>query len=114
MEYKQRTSQQNRALHKYFKQVADELNQAGYTVQLVLKEKMDLDWNEKSVKELLWKSSQEALTGKKSTTELKKVEDIDVVYEHLTRHLGEKFGISVPFPSQEYLESIDDNFISNR
>ena len=83
MEYKQRTSQQNRALHKYFKQVADELNQAGYTVQLVLKEKMDLDWNEKSVKELLWKSSQEAHTGKKSTTELKKVEDIEAYLDSL-------------------------------
>lgn len=95
---KPRTDQQNRALHLWFQLVADELNNAGYTVQLVLQQKMDLDWDKNSVKELLWRSAQKALLKKRSTTELSKQEDIDRVFEHLNRHLGEKFEIHVPFP----------------
>ena len=97
-----RSGQQNNALHLWFSLVADELNLAGYTVQLVMKEKIDLDWDASKVKELLWRPSQVALTGKKSTTELSKVSDIDIVWEHLNRHLGEKFGLHVPFPSEEH------------
>ena len=96
-----RTEQQNRALHVYFTQVAEALNDAGYTVQMVLKEKMELDWTLDMVKELLWRAAQQAILKKKSTTELKKQGDIDKVYDHLNRHLSEKFQIHVPFPSHE-------------
>jgi len=96
-----RTIQQNKALHKYFELLAKEMNDAGYTVQLVLKEKVDLDWDASKIKELIWRPAQEAITGKKSTTQLDKVEDITLIFEHLTRHLGEKFGIFVDFPQDQ-------------
>ena len=95
-----RTSTQNNALHLYFQHVAQELNLAGHNVQLVLKEKVDIDWTPELVKDILWRTAQVAITGKKSTTELKIIEDIDIIYEHLNRHLGEKFGVHVPFPSR--------------
>ena len=95
---KPRTEQQNRALHLYFQLLADEFNNAGYTVQLVLSKKMDLDWTKDSVKELLWRPAQRAILGKTSTTELNKIEDIDKVFDHLNRHLGEKFEVHIPFP----------------
>lgn len=98
---KQRTDTQNRALHLWFTLLAEELNNSGYTVQLVLKEKIDLDWDSGKVKELLWRPAQIAILGKGSTTELSKQMDIDKVWEHLNRHIGEKFGIHVPFPHQE-------------
>ena len=97
----QRTDQQNRGLHLYYRLLADELNNAGYTVQLVLREKMELNWTPSMIKELLWRPAQQAILKKKSTTELSKQQDIDTVYEHLNRHLGEKFGVHVPFPSNE-------------
>lgn len=100
---KPRTEKQNNALHLYFMWLATELNLAGYTVQLVLKQKMDLDWTPAMCKELLWRPAQQSILKKKSTTELSKQQDIDVVYEHLNRHLSEKFGLHVPFPvDQEY------------
>ena len=101
---KQRTLDQNAALHKWFELLALELNLAGYTVQLVLKEKVDLDWDKDKVKELLWRPAQKAILKKKSTTELAKLEDIDTVWEHLNRHMSEKFGVHVPFPSKEQLQ----------
>lgn len=85
----------------YFRLLAEELNSAGYTVQLVLKEKMDLDWTPDSVKELLWRPAQKAILKKKSTKQLEKQKDIDTVFDHLNRHLSEKFGLSVQFPSHE-------------
>jgi hypothetical protein len=97
-----RTQTQNKALHKYFELLAQALNEAGYTVQLVLKEKMELDWDKDMVKDLLWRSAQQAILRKRSTMELNKQQDIDKVYEHLNRHMAEKFGLHVPFPSMEY------------
>lgn len=95
------TDQQRKALHKWFDLVAKELNASGYTVQLVLEKKMDLDWDGHKVKELLWRPAQKAIVRKKSTTELEKVGDIDPVYDHLNRHLGEIFGVHVEWPSHE-------------
>lgn len=97
----QRTGQQNRAMHVFFALLAQELNEAGLSVHLVLKEKMALNWTPSMVKELLWRPAQRAILKKKSTTELKKQEDIDLIYDHLNRHLGEKFGIHVDFPTHE-------------
>ena len=91
-----RTERQNSALHLFLTQLADTLNAAGYTVNLVLQKKVDLDWTLNSAKELLWRPAMQALTGKTSTTEMDKLEDINSVYDHLNRHISERFGIEVP------------------
>lgn len=85
-------------MHLYFEMMAKELNDAGYSVQLFLKSAIELDWNKDSVKELIWRPVQEALIKKKSTTKLDKVSEIDLIYEHINRHIGQVFGIHVPFP----------------
>lgn len=95
----QRTHNQNNALHLYCKLLADGLNAGGFTVQTVLKENMDIDWNTKLVKELLWRPTQQVILGKDSTTELEKIQEIDVVFEHINRFVGERFGLHVPFPN---------------
>jgi hypothetical protein len=93
-------------LHKYFELLSESLNGGGFTVQLVLAQKMDLDWSPNSVKELLWRPAQQAILNKRSTTRLSKLEEIDTVYEHLNRHLSEKFWLHVPFPHNEELEGM--------
>jgi len=96
-----RSEQQNRALHLFCEMSAKELNDAGWTVQLVLKHVVDLDWTKELFKELIWRPIQKALTGKTSTTKLDKVSEIDVTYDHINRYMGEKFHLHVPFPSEE-------------
>jgi len=96
------TAQQRKALELYFRQLAETLNDAGLDQRKVLKPSIDIPWDQKSVKNQLWRQIQRAKTGKISTTELEPKE-IDEIYEILNRHLAEKFGVSVPFPSQEEL-----------
>lgn len=99
-----RTPQQNKALHLYFTHLANALNDAGFSVKQVLERKtVDIDWTPESVKELLWRPVQVAALGKTSTTELKKRQDIDLVYSTLNRHLSEQLGLHVAFPSQPEL-----------
>lgn len=97
-----RTPDQNSALHLYFENLAYALNEAGFPLKMLLGDKtVELDWNARLVKENVWRPIQVALTGKKSTTSLDKVSEIDKVYEHLNRFFSNKpFGLYVPFPSE--------------
>ena len=99
-----RTEQQNKALHLYFTLLAEELNAAGLTVQATLKPGVELDWTPGLIKEVLWRQTQKALLKKRSTTELNKQQEIDLIYDTINRHLSERFpGLPhVPFPSLEY------------
>lgn len=108
-----RTLQQNRALHKFFGLLAEELNKAGLDMKVVLKPEVDIPWTAQMVKEFLWRPIQKAYIGKQSTTELEKVKEIDEIYEILNRHLAQKFGEfgleNVPFPSLENLLNQNEN-----
>ena len=97
---KSRTSTQNKALHKYFELLADELNSAGLDMKKTLKQTVDIPWSKETVKDYLWRPIQNAQLEKESTTELT-TDEINKVYEVLNRHLGEKLQIHVPFPSSE-------------
>ena len=94
----QRTPKQNKALHKYFTLLADALNSAGLDMRKTLRNDIEIPWDEYNVKEFLWRPIQEAMTGKHSTTELTTAEPSEI-YAVLDRHLGEKFGIHVSWPS---------------
>lgn len=95
------TSQQNKALHVGFQLLAEALNDAGYEMKAVLAAKdVDVPWTKESVKEVLFRPIMAAMTQKGSTTEMDVLEVSDV-WNVLLRHLGENFGINVPFPSEE-------------
>ena len=95
-----RTLVQNASLHLYFRLLAEELNNAGLDMKKTLKQDADIPWSDDRIKEFLWKPIQYAQLGKKSTTELT-TSEVDKVYETLNRHLGEKLGIFVKFPTNE-------------
>lgn len=80
-----RTLQQNRAIHKFFELLADDLNSAGLDMKRTLKPQADIPWTPITVKEYLWKPIQDAMLHKESTTELT-TKEISQVYEVLIRH----------------------------
>lgn len=95
-----RTLNQNAAMHKYFRDLAFALNDAGLDMRKTLKPSIDIPWTEDSVKRHLWRPIQQAMIDKHSTTKLDK-KQVGEIYEVLTHHLASKFGIHVPFPSRE-------------
>ena len=96
----QRTLTQNKALYKYFELLSESLNNAGYDMKKVLKPQIDISWTSQSVKNYLWKPIQDVMYKTNSTTKLD-TKQVNEVYEVLNRHLSEKLGISVSFPSLE-------------
>lgn len=94
-----RSISQNNALHLYFSQLADAFNDAGIDMRKVLKQDAPIPWTGENVKEYLWRPIQKTMLKKESTTQLNKQQDIDKIYDVLNRHLGERFGVHVDFPS---------------
>ena len=94
-----RSIPQNRAMHLYFKMVAQALNDAGIDTTNFFKEGFTLPFTEHIVKDSLWLPLMEAVTKKTSTAKLKK-EEVTKIYEHLNLKLAER-GIVVPFPSND-------------
>ena len=99
---KPRTLQQSKALHLYFTQLAEILNESGLDMRKVLKPSISIPWTPQTIKENLWKPIMEFQLQKSSTTEMT-TKDIDEVYDVINKHIGEQFGISIEFPSQESL-----------
>ena len=107
----QRTSQQNKALHKYFELVAHELKNQGQTMQNVV-QKLDyceITPTKDSIKALIWKPIQEIVVSKEHTAELNKHE-IDEVYEIVSMFLSKQFGIDLPFPVDEQKQYEKHNY----
>ena len=96
---KQRTNLQNAALHKYLSLLAEELNNAGLDMKKALKPEVDIPWTTDSAKEYLWRPVQKAITKQDSSTK-PSTKDYVHIYEVLSRHMVDKFGINVQWPSK--------------
>lgn len=101
-EIKKRTLQQNRALHKWFDLLADDLNDAGLTMMKTLKPQAEIPWSAITIKELLFKQIIKAMFNKEKTSELT-AKELTQASEVLTKHLAEKFSLETSFPSLESL-----------
>jgi hypothetical protein len=96
---KPRTPQQNKGLHKFCSLLSDSLNLSGKEMRLILKPTHKIWWTPEAVKKELWKPVMKQKFGYESTTELKKIGDIDLIHEDLMRMLGENHGVEyIPFP----------------
>lgn len=108
---KQRTLSQNASLHLYLTLLADELNDSGQDMRKVLKETVDIPWDKDTAKRFLWKPVQEIMVDKISTAELT-TDEVSKIYKVLDRHIGEKCGVHIEWPSventEEYYKSIKE------
>ena len=98
-----RTVKQNAAMHKYFAHVSAVLNEGGFTIQKVvaLFNKAGIEWTMLSVKDVIWRNMQIALTKKKSTTALD-TNEVTKVYKATDYYLSGTVGIRhIDFPSIE-------------
>ena len=96
-----RTLDQNASIHLWMTQVAQAFNDKGFFVNEVLEQMAPIAFTTPIYKECIWRPKQISLVGKKSSTKLDKVNDINVIYDYLNKNQKAKFGIDLPFPSEE-------------
>lgn len=108
---KQRTHSQNRAMHLFFQLLSDELNTQGIDMKAFLKPSWDIWWTPEALKSNVWKPLQKAMFQKESTADLDWSEVSDV-YDQLMKIIGEKYGISVDFPSDNWEQEMRDSGIT--
>src|SRR5690554_5884500 len=95
-----RSSLQNRSMHQLFRNVAEEMNDRGIDMGVVL-ESIRIEVNEDNIKEI-WRAIQKVVVGKESTAELTTAE-VDRVYEQFVLTLS-KLGLEdLEWPSVEKL-----------
>src|SRR3990167_11419155 len=100
-----RTNTQNNSLHLLFSQISKECMDKGIDMREIVRKEVPIQCTPENIK-WLWKLLQEALFGKKSTTELKKSGEIEIVYDNFNAIITErtKGEISLPpFPSIDNL-----------
>ena len=104
-EVRPRTPQQNKAMHVYFEEVANELNESGLSVQAFLKD-FEIDYSKEMIKSL-WRHIAKKKFGIDSTADLttKQLQD---VFEEFNRQLS-KHGLHIPFPSA--VMEFDEEFL---
>jgi hypothetical protein len=96
-----RTGQQNKALHKYFTFIADELNELGLEFQYfgVSGKQLSMRYNSTIVKDYFWRPIQQTLFEIESTTKLNTVQMNEII-DVITKFFSDK-GVVIPFPSVE-------------
>lgn len=95
-----RTLPQNRSLHLFCEQIANELNARGLDKQIVLAQRPELAWTGDGVKEDLARPILSAITGNHSTAKAKTI-DYLTFYDTLNRFLTDNFNVSVGWPSRD-------------
>jgi O6-methylguanine-DNA--protein-cysteine methyltransferase len=101
-----RSLRENKAIHKYFSQVAEALTEHGRTVADLSKvfEVEDISPTGDTVKKI-WKAVLEKQTGKTSTTEMIS-NDITEVFKEFHLKLSQMIYVDIPFPSIETQEFV--------
>lgn len=106
---KSRTINQNSALHLFFTQLAQALNEHGMDMRTLIRPEVEISWTPYSVKEYLWRPLQKVMLGKQSTTKLDRSQEINLIYDNLNRIITERTQGEVSFPSFPSLESLIEN-----
>ena len=93
-----RTESQNRALHLFLHNKAQQCREAGVTPKQAFERTIELEMSDEIMKEI-WRTVQKALYKNKSTKDLSKHEQIDNIAEHLNRFFAEEFNLEgIEFP----------------
>ena len=98
---KQRTDQQRKGLHLWFRQISDLCLEHGIDMRMIVKEEVPIPCTPENIK-MLWKMIQQSMFGKKSTNDLKKTGEIDLIQDTLIKVFAERTHLELPpFPFDE-------------
>lgn len=95
-----RSLQQNKRLHQWCRELANEFNDRGLYLQKVLKPTWDVLWTEELVKDNIVRPIAETIAKTNHTSQLSKRE-IQQVIDTIDKNLLTKFDIDMPFSDEE-------------
>lgn len=99
---KQRTTTQNAAMHKFFENLANTLNDAGIDFRVFIKAGYPVPFTPDLVKDHIWRPVQKAVTGHESTTK-PKTHEYSIIYDCINVKLTDH-EIYEPWPCKESKE----------
>ena len=99
------TKQQMKAVHVYFREAAEGLNESGITVPLLL-ENFELDFTPEIIKGI-WRAIAKKKFNKDSTADYTTTE-VQEIFEEFNRQVS-KHGYHLPFPS--FAMEFDEEFL---
>ena len=102
-----RTYLQNRSLHLLFTQIAKECLDKGIEMRQLVKEEVPIEATPENIK-WLWKLLQNALFKTKSTTELKKLGQIEIVYDNFNKIINERTQGEIILPPWPAMKEIKE------
>lgn len=111
-----RTQTQNAALHLWFQLLAEALNEKHFDMRAIIRKDIEMPWSGYAVKEYLFKPLLNQQFGKKSTTQLFRSKEIDLLFDIINRTIIERTGGEVsspPFPCKEELENQAIKMLNN-
>jgi len=99
-----RTTQQNSALHKFFVLISEQLNELGmeYRYFGLKGQEIYLKYTPELVKMFFWKPIQVALFNYESTTKLN-TKEMNEIIDIIIKFFGDK-GVLIEFPNREHLK----------
>lgn len=98
-----RSDAQNKSLHKMFSDLSKDCLEKGIEMRDIVSDNIPIPCTPENLK-WLWKRVQKKMYGTKSTTQLKKIGEIDGIYDTMNKLLIERTNgeISMPeFPNKE-------------
>ena len=103
---KPRSIKQNNAMWVFCRDIAKRCNDAGFPCVItspVLSKPIEAPWTDRSVMDLIWMTVQRALYPEKDESSRQLTTDeVPLVAETIIRHLSEKYGLYVSFPTKEF------------
>jgi hypothetical protein len=109
MPSKKRTTQQNRSLHKLLAETSKLCIEKGIDLREIVRDEVPIQCTPENLK-WMWRLLQKALFGKKSTTELKRTGEIDIVYDNFNKILIERTNGEISLPPWPSVENMIDEF----
>lgn len=107
---KLRTAQQRKALAVYETELARAMVERGIDLRTFLKEGVEIPATKQLVHDHITLPLVKVMFGKKSTTELE-VHEVSELYDVINKNIGERAGVSVPFPSRDSVQFINEDNI---
>jgi len=93
------TDTQLRSIHQYYDDLSVQFQAAGLDMRKILKPTVEIPATPHLIKELMAKPIMQAMFDKDSTLDLSTTE-VGELYQVMSRHIAQRFGISVPFPNR--------------